>query len=122
MNQSKPSLAVYADRRMLRILLLGMISGFPWIIIGTALTLWLKEDGLDRTTIGFSSLIFGVYAINFWWAPLVDRIRIPYLTDIVGHRKSWIILLQAIMLLCLLAWTQLDPTQSLGVVVAVGLV
>lgn len=122
MNQSKPSLAVYADRRMLRILLLGIISGFPWIIIGTALTLWLKEDGLSRSTIGFAGLIFGVYAINFWWAPLVDRIRIPYLTDQLGHRKSWIFLLQGIMLFCLILWTQLDPSESLGLVVAVGLV
>lgn len=122
MNQSKPSLAVYADRRMLRILLLGIISGFPWIIIGTALTLWLKEDGLSRSAIGFAGLIFGVYAINFWWAPLVDRIRIPYLTNDIGHRKSWIFLLQGIMLVCLIVWTQLDPTQSLGVVVGVGLV
>lgn len=121
-SRSKPSLAVYADRRMLRILLLGCISGFPWIIIGTALTLWLKEDGLSRSTIGYASLIFGVYAINFWWAPLVDRIRIPFLTDKIGHRKSWIFTLQAIMLLCLFAWTQLNPTDSLGVVVAVGLV
>jgi len=122
MNQSKPSLAVYADRRMLRILLLGIISGFPWIIIGTALTLWLKEDGLSRSTIGFAGLIFGVYAINFWWAPLVDRIRIPYLTDSMGHRKSWIFSLQAIMLFCLILWTQLDPSESLWLVVAVGLV
>jgi len=122
MNQSKPSLAVYADRRMLRILLLGIISGFPWIIIGTALTLWLKEDGLSRSTIGFAGLIFGVYAINFWWAPLVDRIRIPYLTDAIGHRKSWIFSLQAVMLFCLILWTQLDPSESLGLVVAVGLV
>lgn len=122
MNQSKPSLAVYADRRMLRILLLGIISGFPWIIIGTALTLWLKEDGLSRSTIGFAGLIFAVYAINFWWAPLVDRIRIPFLTDQLGHRKSWIFLLQAIMLVCLILWTQLDPSESLGVVVGVGLV
>jgi len=122
MNQTKPSLAVYADRRMLRILLLGAISGFPWIIIGTALTLWLKEDGLSRSTIGFASLIFGVYAINFWWAPLVDRIRIPFLTDDIGHRKSWIFLSQAIILLSLIVWTQLDPAASLYLVVAVGLV
>ena len=122
MNQTEPSLAVYADRRMLRILLLGVISGFPAIIIGTALTVWLQEDGLDRSTIGFASLIFAVYAINFCWAPLVDRIRFPFLSNDIGHRKSWIFLMQAIMLLCLLVWTQLDPTESLGLVVAIGLV
>ena len=122
MNQSNPSLAVYADRRMLKILLLGIISGFPWIIIGTALTLWLKEDGLSRSAVGFASLIFGVYAINFWWAPIVDRIRIPFLTDQIGHRKSWIFLLQAIMLVGLVVWTRLDPTENLAMVVAIGLV
>ena len=62
---------------MLRILLLGAISGSPWVIIGSALTLWLKEDGISRSTIGWAGLIFGVYAINFLWAPLIDRIRIP---------------------------------------------
>ena len=51
---------VYFDKRMLKILLLGAISGFPWVLIGSSLTLWLKEDGLSRSTIGpngdFSSL------------------------------------------------------------------
>lgn len=74
---------VYADRRMLRILLLGIISGFPWVLIGSALTLWLKEDGLSRSTIGWAGLIFGVYALNWMWAPLIDRIRIPVLTSLV---------------------------------------
>ena len=67
------SLSVYIERRMARILLLGIISGFPWVLIGSALSLWLKEDGLSRSTIGWAGLIFGVYAINFLWAPLIDR-------------------------------------------------
>ncbi|RUA13284.1 MAG: MFS transporter, partial [Alphaproteobacteria bacterium] len=44
--------SVYLDRRMVRILLLGIISGFPWVLIGSSLSLWLKEDGLSRSTIG----------------------------------------------------------------------
>ena len=72
--------SVYLDRRMVRILLLGIISEFPWVLIGRSLSLWLKEDGLSRSTIGWAGLIFGVYAINFLWAPLIDRIRIPWLT------------------------------------------
>ena len=56
--------SIYLDRRMLRILLLGIISGFPWVLIGSSLSLWLKEDGLSRRTIGWAGLIFGVYAIN----------------------------------------------------------
>ena len=66
----RESFVHYLDRRMFKILLLGIMSGFPWVLIGSALSLWLKEEGLSRSTIGFAGLIFGVYAINFLWAPL----------------------------------------------------
>ena len=59
------SLSVYKDIRMLRILLLGSISGFPWVLIASSLSLWLKEEGLSRSTIGWAGLIFGVYAFNY---------------------------------------------------------
>ena len=45
---------VYLDQRMIKILLLGAISGFPWVIIGSSLSLWLKEEGLSRSTIGWA--------------------------------------------------------------------
>jgi len=111
----------YLDRRMLRILLLGIMSGFPWVLIGSALSLWLKENDLSRTTIGWAGLIFGVYAINFLWAPLIDRLHLPFLSKKIGHRKSWIILMQLIIFISLLAWSLLDPTKNLWLVIAVGL-
>ena len=111
----------YFDIRMLRILLLGIMSGFPWVLIGSALSLWLKENDLSRTTIGWAGLIFGVYAINFLWAPLVDRLHLPFLSKKIGHRKSWIILMQLIIFLSLLAWSFLDPSKNLWLVIAVGL-
>jgi MFS transporter, PAT family, beta-lactamase induction signal transducer AmpG len=111
----------YSDRRMLRILLLGIMSGFPWVLIGSALNLWLKENDLSRTTIGWAGLIFGVYAINFLWAPLIDRLHLPFLSKKIGHRKSWIILMQIIIFISLLLWSLLDPTKNLWLVIAVGL-
>ena len=111
----------YSDRRMLRILLLGVMSGFPWVLIGSALNLWLKENDLSRTTIGWAGLIFGVYAINFLWAPLIDRLHLPFLSKKIGHRKSWIILMQLIIFISLLLWSLLDPTKNLWLVIAVGL-
>ena len=118
---AKP-LAVYFDRRMGRILLLGVISGFPWVLIGSSLNLWLKEDGLSRTAIGWAGLIFAVYAVNFLWAPFIDRVRIPWLTSRIGHRRAWIVTLQAVILACLVAWSTVDPVANLAAVVAVGLV
>ena len=121
MNRENVGLSIYYDNRMLRILLLGAISGFPWVIIGSALSLWLKDYELSRSTIGWAGLIFSVYAINFLWAPLIDRIKIPILTDKIGHRKSWIITLQSIILLCLITWSLVNPVNNLEVIIFFGL-
>ena len=118
----KDSFKIYFDKRMLRILLLGSISGFPWVIIGSSLSLWLKEEGLSRSTIGWAGLIFAVYAFNYLWAPLIDRIKIPWLTNKVGHRRSWIIIMQLVILLSLIFWNFVDPTKNLALVITVGLI
>ena len=73
---------------MVKILLLGAISGFPWVIIGSSLSLWLKEDGLSRRSLGWAGLIFAVYAFNYLWAPIIDRIRIPWLTKKVNIEED----------------------------------
>ena len=118
----RDSFKIYLDIRMLRILLLGIISGFPWVLIGSSLSLWLKEEGLSRSTIGWAGLIFAVYAFNYLWAPLIDRIRIPWLTNKVGHRRGWIIIMQLIILLSLVSWNLVDPTANLALVITVGLI
>ena len=113
---------VYYDKRMIKILLLGAISGFPWVIIGSSLSLWLKEDGLSRSTIGWAGLIFAVYAFNYLWAPIIDRIRIPILTKKVGHRRGWIITMQTIILISLVCWSLISPTTNLALVISIGLI
>ena len=122
-NQSwLDSLAVYKDIRMIRILLLGSISGFPWVLIASSLSSWLKEEGLSRSTIGWAGLIFGVYAFNYLWAPIIDRIQIPILTKKLGHRRGWIVLMQLIILLSLVVWSIINPTENLALLISVGLV
>ena len=114
--------SIYFDRRMLRILLLGAISGFPWVLIGSSLSLWLKEEGLSRSTIGWAGLIFGVYAFNYLWAPLIDRIQIPLLTNKLGHRRGWIVLMQITILICLAIWSVINPSDNLALLITVGLI
>tara|TARA_B110000438_G_scaffold300772_1_gene353949 strand:- start:1068 stop:2438 length:1371 start_codon:yes stop_codon:yes gene_type:complete len=114
--------SIYFEKRMARILLLGIISGFPWVLIGSSLSLWLKEDGLSRSTIGWAGLIFGVYAINYLWAPLIDRLRIPWLTNKIGHRRGWIVVMQLIILFSLICWSLIDPQTNLALVISIGLI
>ena len=115
------TLGIYFERRMAKIFLLGFISGFPWVLIGTALSLWLKEEGLNRSTIGWAGLIFSVYAVNFLWAPLIDKIKIPLLTRKFGSRKSWILLCQIMILTSLFLWSCLSPDENLSLVIGFGL-
>jgi PAT family beta-lactamase induction signal transducer AmpG len=114
--------SIYFDKRMLKILLLGAISGFPWVLIGSSLSLWLKEDGLSRSTIGWAGLIFGVYAFNYLWAPLIDRIQIPLLTKKIGHRRGWIVLMQIIILFSLVLWSMTSPSENLVFIISIGLI
>ena len=114
--------SVYFDKRMIRILLLGIISGFPWVLIGSSLSLWLKEDGLSRSAIGWAGLIFAVYAFNYLWAPIIDRIRIPWLTKKIGHRRGWIVTMQIIILISLICWSVINPTANLALVISIGLI
>ena len=119
--QKSNYIKLYFDKRMKRIFLFGFMSGFPWVLIGSALSLWLKESDLSRATIGWAGLIFGVYAINFLWSPLIDRIHIPYLSKKIGHRKSWIISMQILILFSLIAWSTLNPSEDLWLIIALGL-
>ena len=116
------SFSVYFDKRMIRILLLGIISGFPWVLIGSSLSLWLKEEGLSRSTIGWAGLIFAVYAFNYLWAPIIDKIRIPWLTNKIGHRRGWIVIMQLIILISLVCWSLINPTANLALVITIGLI
>ena len=86
----------YLDKRILWVFLMGCASGFPWVLIVSALAAWLKDAGVSRTDIGLVGIAYGIYAFNFLWAPLVDRVNIPAITRI-GQRKSWIILTQGAM-------------------------
>lgn len=100
------ALSAYRDSRMAKILLLGFVSGFPWLLIASMLSLWLKEEGLSKSSIGLFGLTFTVYAFNALWAPLVDSMRIPILTNMFGRRRGWIFAMQMIIAaaMCALAF------------------
>ena len=109
----RETLALYRDRRMARILLLGVMSGFPQVAILSMLSLWLQESGFSRTDIGLFALVGVAYAVNALWAPLVDGARLPWLTRWLGSRRAWIVAMQAAVAVCLVALSRLDPAQQL---------
>ena len=112
--------ALLRDVRLRHIFLLGIASGFPWLLIGSAMNAWLKDEGLTRSAIGLFGAVFVVYAVNFLWAPLVDHVRLPGLSRL-GHRRSWIVLCQVVMigLTALLALS--GPASNLWLTAALAL-
>ncbi|WP_162045702.1 AmpG family muropeptide MFS transporter [Vibrio taketomensis] len=103
----------YLDKRLLWVFMLGCSSGFPWVLIGSNMSGWLKDAGLTRAAIGYFGSVFAVYAINFLWAPLVDRVKLPILNNRLGQRRSWIFLCQFLVLICTLAIAGVDPAHNL---------
>ncbi|UPQ88513.1 AmpG family muropeptide MFS transporter [Vibrio sinaloensis] len=103
----------YMDKRLMWVFMLGCSSGFPWVLIGSNMSGWLKDAGLTRAAIGYFGSVFAVYAINFLWAPLVDRVKLPVLHSLLGQRRSWILLCQSLVLICTLFIAGVDPATNL---------
>jgi len=110
-------LKTYTQWRTLRMLGLGFSAGLPLLLVLGTLSFWLREAGIDRTTIGFLSWIGLMYGFKWVWAPLVDRLPIPFFSQRIGRRKSWLLLAQLFVILGLLGMTQADPVLNLSILV-----
>lgn len=122
MNSLLQSLLPLRDRRFLIIFMLGFSSGFPWVLHGSVLTLWMQSEGLSRSQIGFIGGVTAIYALNWLWSPLVDTVRLPWLHRLFGQRRSWILLTQALLILCIFLLSLARPQENLLVlgVLALG--
>lgn len=107
------SLALIRDRRFIVVFLMGFSSGLPWALHGSVLTLWLQDSGLSRTAIGYIGAVTAIYALNWMWSPVVDRVHLPFFCTRFGQRRGWIMFTQCVMVLFLLLLSQTDPTISL---------
>ena len=101
----------------MRMLLLGFSAGLPLLLVLGTLSFWLREAGIDRTTIGYLSWVGLAYAFKWVWAPLVDRLPIPLLTRWLGRRRSWLLLAQLAVMAGLVAMSFNDPRVALQPVV-----
>ena len=66
LSSSLSALAVYRDRRVLAILVLGFASGLPLALTGQTLQAWLKESGVSLQSIGLFALAISLDLWHFW--------------------------------------------------------
>lgn len=121
-NSLFSTLLYFKDKRLLTIFWFGVASGFPWVMTGSAMSGWLTDEGLSRSSIGLFGLIFVTYSINFLWSPFVDRLKIPFLTNALGQRRSWILFTQIFIVITAYLLSSIDISNQLGLAALLGLI
>jgi len=124
--QSNPTrwsraLAALRDRRVVAMLFLGFSAGIPLLLIFSSLSLWLREAGVERSAVTFFSWAALAFSFKFVWAPLVDRLPLPWLTRRYGRRRGWLLLAQLAIITAILLMSSIDPAQGEDALVRMAL-
>lgn len=114
------ALRVYSRPKVLGMFFFGISAGLPLLLVFSTLTAWLRDYGVSRTTIGFTAWIGITFSIKFIWAPIIDSLRLPYLTRLMGKRRSWILVSQLGIAFGLFSMSQLNPQLALPAVFGFG--
>ncbi len=114
------AVTVYRHPRVLAMLFLGFSAGLPFLLVFSTLSAWLTEAGIDRADIGYLSWLGITYSIKVFWAPVVDNLKLPGLTRLLGRRRSWMLVAQAGIAAGLFGLATSDPAVSLAPVIAFG--
>jgi len=109
----RDSLRVYLHPRVLAMLFLGFSAGLPFLLVASTLSAWLKTAGTSIADIGLFAAVGILYSLKFLWAPLVDGLSIPLLTNWIGRRRSWMLLSQCLLICALLGLAWSDPGDDL---------
>ncbi len=115
---------VYRDRRVAFLILFGFSSGLPLALTASTLSTWLADVGVSLATIGFFAAVATPYSLKFLWSPIIDRVRLPILARLIGHRRSWMIVIQIFLMIAITAMGGSNPvarpelTAALAVLVA----
>ncbi len=116
------AMRVYLKPRVLAMFFLGFSAGLPFLLVFSTLSAWLTDYGVSKTTIGFFALVGLTYSIKFAWAPVIDHLRLPFLTRWMGKRRSWMVVSQLGVALGLLALSQINPQLALVKIAVVSVV
>jgi PAT family beta-lactamase induction signal transducer AmpG len=108
----RKGLSALRDPRVLTMLFLGFSAGIPLLLIFSSLSLWLREAGVERSAVTFFSWAALGYSFKFIWAPLVDRLPLPWLTRLLGRRRGWLLLSQLAIIAAIALMASVDPAQG----------
>ena len=117
----REALLVYTRSRVIGMFFLGFSAGLPFLLVYSTLSQWLVESEIDKATIGFFSWIGITYSIKVFWAPVVDRLPLLFLTRQLGKRRSWMLVAQIGIACGLLGMASINPVENLQAIALFGL-
>ncbi|MGB1187234.1 MAG: AmpG family muropeptide MFS transporter [Cycloclasticus pugetii] len=106
------SIRAFCQPPVIAMLFLGLSAGIPLLLIFSSLGLWLREAGIERATVTYFSWAALGYSFKFVWAPLVDKLPLPFLTTWLGYRRSWILFSQLMIIISICLMAFIDPHQD----------
>jgi MFS transporter, PAT family, beta-lactamase induction signal transducer AmpG len=109
-----PAFKPYLRKMPIVSFLLGISSGFPLTLLLATMTFWLAKEGIDKKTIGFAVGLTTPYTLKFLWAPLVDKLPLPFLTKTFGQRRGWLFFIQALLIVAIWNLGGSDPANNLA--------
>ncbi len=112
----REAFSVYLKPRVVAMFFLGFSAGLPFLLVFSTLTFWLSDEGVSKSTIGFFAWVGLTYSIKFFWAPILDRVNLPVLESVFGHRRSWMLVAMAGIAAGLFFLSTLSPRDSLTMV------
>ena len=110
----RDALGIYSHPRVAAMLFLGFSAGLPFALTAGTLTAWLTREGVSMSNVGMFAWVGVLYALKFVWSPLIDQIRVPFLTAALGRRRSWMLLAQVGVAASLLAMAGTSPADQLA--------
>ena len=102
----------FAQPRVVTMLFFGISAGLPLLLIFSSLSLWLREAGVERAAVTYFSWAALGYSFKFVWAPLVDKLPLPFLTKLLGRRRSWLLLSQIMIMIAISVMAFINPADD----------
>lgn len=90
----RSAFSIYIQPQVRGMIFLGFSAGLPFLLVFSTLSAWLRDEGVERSVIGFFSWVGVTYSIKVFWAPVIDRLPLPFLTKFLGKRRGWMLLAQ----------------------------
>ncbi len=112
----RQAFSVYTKSEVLGLVFLGFSAGLPFLLVFSTLSAWLRDEGVTLAVIGYFSWVGVTYSIKVFWAPVVDHVKLPWVTRVMGKRRSWMLLAQAGIVLGLLGLSQADTSSQLHLI------